>query len=68
MILRYADISDVRKLATPHSQKGMSSSAKSLARQLLRAGYPQSVVAERCGVSVSTLSKEFKNFNGLEAS
>lgn len=67
-ILRYADISEVRQLATPRGNKGMSSSAKSLASQLLRAGYPQSVVAERCGVSVSTLSKEFNNFNGLEAS
>lgn len=67
-ILRYADIGAVRQLATPRGQTGMSTSAKSLAIQLLRAGYPQSVVAERCGVSVSTLSKEFKNFNGLEAS
>lgn len=65
-ILRYTDIGKVRQMATPRTQKGMSSSAKSLARQLLRAGYPQSVVAERCGVSVTTLSKEFDNFNGLE--
>jgi len=66
-ILRYADMKEVRQLATPRNRQGMSSSAKSLARQLLRAGYPQSVVAERCGVSVTTLSKEFNNFNGLEA-
>ena len=65
-ILRYSDISKVRQMATPRTQKGMSSSAKSLARQLLRAGYPQAVVAERCGVSVTTLSKEFNNFNALE--
>ena len=65
-ILRYADISAVRQLATPRGSRGMTASAKSLARQLLRAGYPQAVVAERCGVSVSTLSREFNNFNGLE--
>ena len=65
-ILRYSDIAKVRQMATPRTQRGMSSSAKSLARQLLRAGYPQSVVAERCGVSVTTLSKEFNNFNELQ--
>ena len=65
-ILRYADIKAVRQLATPRANRGMSSSAKSLARQLLRAGYPTEVVAERCDVSVSTLAKEFKDFNGME--
>lgn len=64
-ILRYADIAKVRQLATPRSSRGMSATAKSLARQLLRNGYPQSVVAERVGVSVTTLAKEFDNFNNL---
>lgn len=64
-ILRYADIAAVRQLATPRERRGMSASARSLARQLLRAGYPQSVVAERVGVSTSTLSREFDNFNDL---
>ena len=62
-ILRYADIKAVRQLATPRNSKGMSASAKSLARQLLKAGYPQSVVAERVGVSTTTLASEFENFN-----
>ena len=65
LILRSSDMSEVRQLAAPRKTTGMSSSAKTLARNLLRAGYPQSVVAERVGVSVSTLSKEFKNFNEL---
>ena len=65
-ILRYADIAAVRQLATPRERRGMSPSTKSLARELLRIGYPQAVVAERCGVSVTTLTKEFNNFNGLE--
>lgn len=64
-ILRYADIGAVRQLATPRERRGMSASAKSLARQLLRAGYPQAVVAERVGVSTTTLAKEFDNFNDL---
>ena len=58
-------MSEVRQLAAPRKATGMSSSAKTLARNLLRAGYPQSVVAERVGVSVNILSKEFKNFNEL---
>lgn len=65
-ILRYADIGDVRKLATPRTSVGMSSSARSLAKQLLKAGYPQSVVAERVGVSVSTLNKELGGNNGAK--
>ena len=63
-ILRYADIGAVRQLATPRAPTGMTSSAKSLARQLLNAGYPQSVVAERVGVSVSTLNKNLGNTVG----
>lgn len=66
-ILRYSDISSVRQLATPRTNKAMSSAAKSLARQLLKNGYPQSVVAERLGVSTTTLAKEFDNFNNLGA-
>ena len=62
-ILRYADIGAVRQLATPRAATGMTSSAKSLARQLLKAGYPQSVVAERVGVSVSTLNKTLGSVN-----
>lgn len=67
-ILRYADIGAVRQLATPRAVAGMSSSAKSLARQLLKAGYPQSVVAERVGVSVSTLNKTLGGTTGIGGS
>lgn len=67
-ILRYADIGAVRQLATPRAASGMSSSAKSLARQLLKAGYPQSVVAERVGVSVSTLNKTLGGTTGIGGS
>lgn len=67
-ILRYADIGAVRQLATPRAPTGMTTSAKSLARQLLKAGYPQSVVAERVGVSVSTLNKTLGGTNGIGGS
>ena len=55
-ILRNADLDEVRERATPrNNKKGMSATAKSRARAMLAMGYPQSEVAEACGVSVSTL-------------
>lgn len=55
-ILRNADLDEVRERATPRNNKrGMSSSAKARARAMLAMGYPQSEVAEACGVSVTTL-------------
>lgn len=59
-ILRYTDTAKVRQLATPRSRKGMSSSMKSRARTLIKAGYPLSDVAQALGVSVNTLSQEIK--------
>ena len=64
-ILRYTDTAKVRKLATPKTHRGMSSTAKSRARTLLRAGYSQSEVAEAIGVSVNTLVQELKGFEGI---
>lgn len=54
-ILRNADLDEVRERATPRTKRGMSSTAKARARAMLAMGYPQSEVAEACGVSVSTL-------------
>lgn len=54
-ILRNADLDEVRERATPRTKRGMSSTAKARARAMLSMGYPQSEVAEACGVSVSTL-------------
>lgn len=64
-VLRYTDMAKVRKLATPISRKGMSTTAKSRARTLLKAGYTQSEVAETLGVSVNTLTQELKGFQGI---
>ena len=59
-ILRYTDTAKVRQLATPRTHKGLSSSLKSRARTLIRAGYPLSDVAQSLGVSVNTLTQEIK--------
>lgn len=55
-ILKNADLDEVRQRATPRTTKrGMTPAAMSRARAMLAAGYPQSEVAEACGVSVTTL-------------
>ena len=59
-ILRYTDTAKVRQLATPRTHKGLSSTMKSRARTLIRAGYPLSDVAQALGISVNTLVKEVK--------
>lgn len=56
-ILRYTDISEVQKRATPRVERGLSSSAKARARALLNMGKTQAEVADAIGVSVSTLQK-----------
>lgn len=57
-ILRYTDIAEVQKRATPRTAKAMSSTAKARARTLLNLGMTQAEVAEELGVSTSTLVKE----------
>ena len=57
-ILKYTDLSDIQKRATPRSSRGMTSSQRTRARTLLHMGYTQAEVANTMGVSVSTLSKE----------
>lgn len=57
-ILKYTDLSDIQKRATPRAQRGMSSTERTRARTLLHAGYTQAEVAKELGVSVSTLMSE----------
>lgn len=64
-ILRFANLDEVRKMATPRSNKGMTSTAKTRARNLLRKGYTQAQVAKELGVSVTTLSNELGNLNAI---
>jgi hypothetical protein len=48
---------DLKKLATPKKQVGLSSAQESRAKRLLKAGYTQAQVAESLGVSVGTIKK-----------
>lgn len=57
-ILRYTDLADLQKRATPRSAKSMSSATKARARTLLNMGLTQAEVADELGVSVSTINKE----------
>lgn len=57
-ILRYTDIREVQKRATPRTTRGMSAGAKARARTLLNMGRTQAEVADELGVSVSTLKSE----------
>ena len=54
-ILDNADSDRVRQLATPRSNKGMSSAKVARAKSMLNKGYTQSEVANMLDVSVSTL-------------
>lgn len=55
-ILRYTDIGEVQRRATPRTAPTMSSAAKARARTLLNMGRTQAEVASELGVSVSTLT------------
>lgn len=56
-ILNHADLDVVRKLATPKSSVLMTSAKKNQAFRMLNLGYTQAEVAERLGMSVTTLKK-----------
>lgn len=56
-ILTHANIDVVKKLATPKTELKLNPSKKRLAEALLNNGYTQAEVAERLGMSVSTLKK-----------
>lgn len=56
-ILTNADMSYVRKLATPKEQVLMTPSMQARARQMFALGYDRADVAQQLGVSVSTLDK-----------
>lgn len=59
-ILRNTDIDVVKKYATPRTQTGLSSAKISRAKQLMLAGYTQAEIANKLGVSTSTLSNALK--------
>lgn len=60
-ILRFANLDEVRRYATPRPQTGLTNAQRARARTLLRNGHTQAEVAEALGVSTSTL---FRELNG----
>jgi hypothetical protein len=56
-ILNHADLDQVKKLATPKTEVLMNSAKKNQAFRMLNLGYTQAEVAERLGMSVTTLKK-----------
>ena len=59
-ILSYADLDKLRERATPRENRAISESAKGLAKSLAAAGYTQAQIAERLGISASSVSKIIK--------
>lgn len=56
-IFANTDDEKLKKLASPKTQKGISSSQAARAKRLLEAGHTQQEVADSLGISVSTLRK-----------
>lgn len=56
-ILNNADLDEVKKLSTPRTNKGMSSSQIAIAKSMLARGYTLEEVGARFDVSPSTISK-----------
>lgn len=56
-ILNYADQDAIKKLATPRTEKGLSAAQLNVARSMVANGYTQAEIANRLGVSASTVSK-----------
>ncbi len=59
-ILSNTNIDQVKQLATPRSQTGLTSSQRSRAERLVASGYTLSEIAANLGVSVSTLNAALK--------
>lgn len=56
-ILRFSDPDVLRKKATPREQKSVSSGMMALAKSMAASGYTNADIAERLGVSATTVSK-----------
>lgn len=56
-ILNNTDLDRVKQLATPRTNKGVSSAKLARAKSMMASGYSQADVADALGISVSTLSK-----------
>lgn len=60
-IIQYSDKNEIKKLAMPRENRGLTSTQRSRARLLLDSGHTLSEVAESLGISTSTLTKELKS-------
>lgn len=59
-ILDNSDLDRIKELSTPRSAKVMSPAKESLARSMSNSGYSIAEIADRLGVSTSTVSKALK--------
>lgn len=55
-ILKHVDTDKLRERATPREYKGLTDVQKTLLKSMKNAGYTNAAIAERLGVSVSTVS------------
>lgn len=60
-ILSYADLDEVKQLATPRDVKGLSAAQVARAQRLRDNDYTQAEIADALGVSVSTVLAAFDN-------
>lgn len=56
-MLKYMDSDDLRKRATPRANKELSTSKQALIRTMKSSGYTNDEIADRLGVSSSTINK-----------
>lgn len=59
-ILNNSDVEQIKKLATPRTQTGITPGMLARARSMLAAGYTQAEIASSLGVSTSTINKAMK--------
>ena len=59
-ILDNADLDQIKKYATPRTNKGLSTAAIARARSMQNLGYTQSEIADALGVSATTINRELK--------
>lgn len=64
-VIRYSDTDELKKRALPRRETGLTSTAKSRARIMLKNGYSPYTVASELGISPQALAKEFNNFKGM---
>ena len=59
-IIKYSDPDDIKQRAMPRTKSGVSSNQRNLAKLMAGNGYTQAQIADRLGVSASTVSDIIK--------